>query len=102
MNLLLAIWMFVTITWYHPDLDGNIMANGLPYSRTDTTICASNDYPLGTVLAVYTKNNLTFCLVNDRMAYGIKNRLDMSEAGFSSHTRLADGVIIGKVTNGTK
>ena len=74
------------------------MANGIPYNRYDPTICASNDYPLDTILAVHTENNLTFCLVQDRMAYGIRNRLDMSEAAFPAHAPLRTGVVKGKVT----
>ena len=41
-----------TAMYYHPSLQGGVMANGERYNRWDPEIAACNWYPLGTLLKV--------------------------------------------------
>ena len=72
-------------TWYGEDFHGNIMANGETYNMYDSTICASNWWPLGTWLEVKHGRLVVTVQVRDRGAFS--HALDLSYASFN---QLAD------------
>lgn len=70
--------------------DGRVMANGQVFNSSDPQMCASNFYPVGTVLVVCHDKNSIVCRVTDR---GGNYLLDLSAAGFARLHPLSSGVI---------
>ncbi len=82
-----------TATYYHPSLQGSVMANGERYNRWDPEIAACNWYPLGTLLRVTRlgTNTSVYVRVKDRGSRALT--LDLSEAAYQGLGRLPEGRI---------
>lgn len=68
-----------TATYYSDWYVGRKTTSGDIY-RHDRLTCASNDYPLGTILRIYYKKSFIDVRVNDRMKK--KNVIDLSKMAF--------------------
>lgn len=68
-----------TATYYSDWYVGKPTTSGDIY-RHDRLTCASNDYPLGTILRIYYKKRFIDVRVNDRMLD--KNVIDLSKMTF--------------------
>ena len=110
--LALTVMQPTTITYYHPSLEGNVMANGEVYNPDDSTIAASNDYPLGSLLVVCptmhveaarnderqeTDHLCIIVIVKDRMRVDIHDWVDLSERAFTRLSPLSRGRLEGLV-----
>lgn len=81
-------------SYYHSKFNGRKTATGAVYSDHLKT-AASNTYKLGTKLKVTNKKSgkSVEVVVNDRMAPGIKGRVDLSKAAFQQIASLDRGVV---------
>ncbi len=73
-------------TWYHPALQGNLMANGHPFDQLRYT-CASREYPLGTMLKVTNVTNERSVIVKVTDRHDFKTDIDLS---FIAYTDIQD------------
>ena len=82
-----------TATYYHPSLQGGVMANGERYNRWDPAIAACNWYPLGTLLKVTRRGSdaSIYVQIKDRGSAALT--LDLTEAGFARLGSLGEGRI---------
>ena len=82
-------------TWYGQSFHGSPMANGMPFDMTDTTIAASNIFPLGTRLRVtrVATGESIVVTVCDRGAFRDPILVDLSYAAFSQIGNTGDGVM---------
>jgi rare lipoprotein A (peptidoglycan hydrolase) len=80
-------------TYYHPSLQGGVMANGERYNRWDPEIAACNWYPLGTLLKVTRRGTdaSIYVQIKDRGSSALT--LDLTEAGFARLGYLGEGRI---------
>jgi len=85
-TLIVAVVKGEKCTWYHPRLEGNLMANGHPFDQLRYT-CASYAYPIGTMLCVtnVTNNRAVIVEVTDRHDH--KTDIDLS---FIAYTEVKD------------
>jgi len=84
----------VSVSYYHPALEGLATASGAPYDPQGWT-AASNDYPLGTRLVVCFDRECTLVMVNDRMVKELHLTLDLTEAAFMRLAPLSRGRLEG-------
>lgn len=88
----------VCASWYGKEFAGQRMANGWRYNPELMT-CASNHFPLGTLLSVTWNGKSVVVRVTDRMGNSHPSReLDLSEAAARKLGMLAVGVCIVRVT----
>ncbi|HMR84183.1 MAG TPA: septal ring lytic transglycosylase RlpA family protein, partial [Niabella sp.] len=81
-------------SFYHSKFNGRKTATGDIY-RDYLLTAASNIYKLGTRLLVTNKHTgkSVQVVVNDRMAPGIKNRVDLSKSAFQKIAHTDRGVV---------
>jgi rare lipoprotein A (peptidoglycan hydrolase) len=82
-----------TATYYHPSLQGAVMANGERYNRWDPAIAACNWYPLGTLLKVTRPGTDASIHVQIKDRGSAALTLDLTEAGFARLGYLGEGRI---------
>jgi len=70
-----------TATYYHDKYEGRKTANGDIFHQ-DRMTCASNDYPIGTLLRIFYNSKSIDVRVNDRLKNGTKNVIDLTSFGF--------------------
>jgi len=70
-----------TATFYHDKYEGRKTANGDIFHQ-DRMTCASNDYPIGTLLRIFHNGKSIDVRVNDRLKNGTKNVIDLTSFGF--------------------
>ncbi|MFV0605124.1 MAG: septal ring lytic transglycosylase RlpA family protein [Niabella sp.] len=87
-------------SYYDNKFNGKRTASGTVYHHHLYT-AASNVYKLGTRLTVtnITNGKAVEVIVNDRMAAGIKKRIDLSKAAFRKIAKLSTGIITVHVQN---
>ncbi|MDA3615668.1 septal ring lytic transglycosylase RlpA family protein [Polluticaenibacter yanchengensis] len=80
-------------SWYGPKFHGKKTATGEVYNQHGLS-CASNKYPLGTLLRVTNmKNGKTVVVkVNDRMHPKVKRSVDLSKAAAQELNMIKTGV----------
>lgn len=80
-------------SWYGPKFHGKKTATGEVYNQHGLS-CASNKYPLGTLLKVTNmKNGKTVMVkVNDRMHPKVKRSVDLSKAAAQELNMIKTGV----------
>ena len=79
-------------TFYADKYIGRKMANGELFNQEKLT-CASNDYPLGTLLHVEYKGKFTIVTVTDRIGYGTD--IDLTKLAFEELAPLHIGRLKG-------
>lgn len=93
---LLSIKLFATASWYGKEFKDMVSASGYIYSP-EQFVCASNDYPFGTVLKVSNKRNSKSVVVvvidtgSFKKKYGRK--IDLSREAFRKIAKLGEGII---------
>ncbi len=92
-------------SYYHSKFNGRKTATGDIY-RDYLLTAASNIYKLGTRLLITNKNTgkSVNVVVNDRMAPGIKGRVDLSKSAFQQIASLHHGIVPVEISvvNGKK
>lgn len=89
-----------TASWYGPELQGELMANGKKFDWRKMT-CASWGYPLGTKLGVSNKANgrSVVVTVTDRgPAKRLHREIDLSKAAFAKIADVKKGLVNVEVT----
>lgn len=88
--------LFGTASWYGKGFEGKTTASGYVYTANQL-VCASNDYPFGTVLKVTNKRNKksVVVIVLDRGSFKMKygRKIDLSKAAFAKIAKLGEGLI---------
>ena len=85
-----------TATFYHDKYEGRKTANGDIFHQDGMT-CASNDYPIGTLLRVFYNGKSIDVRVNDRLKNGTKNVIDLTSFGFGLLSDTSKGRIKIKI-----
>lgn len=96
----LSLNLFATASWYGKGFEGKVSASGYVYT-SNQLVCASNDYPFGTILKVTNKRNLksVIVIVVDRGSFKKKygRKIDLSKKAFSKIAKLGEGLIDVKI-----
>jgi len=87
------------VTYYHPSLHEELMANGEPYDRFNPTMAASPFFPLGTRLRVTRLDTGASIVVtvSDRAPPSGWMWVDLSEAAFQMLAPLSVGRLTVKI-----
>jgi uncharacterized protein YraI len=85
-----------TITYYHPSLEGGVMACGGRYRAEDPTIAAATSWPCGTRLRVCRNANCVVVTVQDTGEMG-PNWVDLSASAFRQLAPLPEALLTGTV-----
>lgn len=96
----LSFNLFATASWYGKGFEGKVSASGYVYT-SNQLVCASNDYPFGTVLKVTNKRNSksVIVVVVDRGSFKKKygRKIDLSKQAFAKIAKLGEGLIKVKI-----
>jgi len=83
-------------TFYHDKYEGRVTSNGDIFRQSKFT-CASNVYPIGTILRVFYRSKWIDVRVNDRMHKTKDSFIDLSKAAFEMIANKDQGKIKVKI-----
>lgn len=83
-------------TFYAQKYEGRKTSNGDIFTQSKFT-CASNDFPIGTILRVYYNSKWVDVRVNDKMHHTKRGYIDLSTTAFEVIAKLKQGKIKVKI-----